>query len=86
MTGITPDQARANADLAGRTTGEFIQDFDLSIDANSRKGERRIVVSLPRGLAREGQAEAVMAHYQGRGYMVEQLSVTGQAWHLQIGW
>lgn len=86
MTGITPDQARANADVAGRTTAEFIEDIDVSIDANSRKGERRIVVALPRGLAREGQAEAVMAHYQDRGYVVEQLSVTGHAWHLQIGW
>ncbi|AWH18116.1 hypothetical protein C1922_12795 [Stenotrophomonas sp. ZAC14D2_NAIMI4_7] len=86
MTGITPDQARANADLAGRTTDEFIQDIDHSIDANSRKGERRIVVALPRGQAREGQAEAVLAHYQDRGYVVEQLSVTGHAWHLQIGW
>ncbi|WP_295574632.1 hypothetical protein [Stenotrophomonas maltophilia] len=86
MTGITPEQARANADLAGRTTGEFIKDIDHSIDANSREGKRNIVVALPRGLAREGQAEAVMAHYQDRGYEVEQLSVTGHAWNLQIGW
>ncbi|EED39251.1 hypothetical protein SSKA14_2268 [Stenotrophomonas sp. SKA14] len=86
MTFITPEQARAYADAATRSTSDFIRDFDDCIDANSRQGERRIVVTLPRGLAHEGQQTEVIQHYQQRGFVAEQLSVTGRGWNLQISW
>ncbi|WP_313054324.1 hypothetical protein [Stenotrophomonas cyclobalanopsidis] len=86
MTSITPEQARAHADAATRSTAEFIRDFDDCIDANSKRGERRIVVALARGLAREGQHDEVIRHYQQRGFDAELLSVNGQGWNLQISW
>ncbi|WP_416057065.1 hypothetical protein [Stenotrophomonas maltophilia] len=83
---ITPDQARANAAAATRSPDEFIAEFDLLIGVTSRRGERRIIVTLPRTLANEGHTETVIRTYQARGFVVEQLSVTGHGWNVQIGW
>jgi len=44
------------------------------------------VVALARGLAREGQHDEVIRHYQQRGFDAELLSVNGQGWNLQISW
>ncbi|KAF1015724.1 MAG: hypothetical protein GAK31_01199 [Stenotrophomonas maltophilia] len=84
--GITPQQARQQADAARSSIDALVRHIDQRIHARSQSGQRSIDVGLPREQVSAAAMQDILRQLRERGYQAEQRLVTGQAFQVHISW